>query len=259
MHTLRNPPSRALLIEKLHNRRRRASAMSLLKDIFPSARLGARLVHVPHHTAHLASAFFVSPFEHAQAVSVDGFGDFASAAWGVGRGASLDVQGHVYFPHSLGAFYQSMTQYLGFPAYGDEYKVMGLAPYGEPTFGEPLRRVLRTQPDGRFTLALEYFRFHRERTAYEWDNAAPAFEPMFSAALERLLGPARKPDEEITQRHKDLAEERRNSNGVGRRLRAELRRQRQDRDEHAVSRRLRGCSGVRCRRRTRRRLGRRGG
>ncbi len=162
-------------------------------------------MHVPHHTAHLASAFFVSPFEHAQAVSVDGFGDFASAAWGVGRGASLDVQGHVYFPHSLGAFYQSMTQYLGFPAYGDEYKVMGLAPYGEPTFGEPLRRVLRTQPDGRFTLALEYFRFHRERTAYEWDNAAPAFEPMFSAALERLLGPARKPDEEITQRHKDLA------------------------------------------------------
>lgn len=204
-HAIRNPPAPSLVLEKLRNRRRRGSALRLLQDAFPKARLSARLVHVPHHTAHLASAFFVSPFERAQAVSVDGFGDFASAAWGVGRGTALDVQGHVYFPHSLGAFYQAMTQYLGFPAYGDEYKVMGLAPYGEPTFVEPLRRVLRTGDDGRFTLALEYFRFHRERTAYEWDDAAPVFEPMFSRALEELLGDARRPEDEITQRHKDLA------------------------------------------------------
>jgi len=204
-HALRYPPSRTLVLEKLRNRRRRGSALSLLKNAFSKARLRARLVHVPHHTAHLASAFFVSPFEHAQAVSVDGFGDFASAAWGVGRGTTLEIHGHVYFPHSLGAFYQSMTQYLGFPAYGDEYKVMGLAPYGEPTFLEPLRRVVRTRSDGRFMLALEYFRFHRERIAYEWDNASPTFEPMFSAALEGLLGPAREPGEEITQRHKDIA------------------------------------------------------
>jgi carbamoyltransferase len=204
-YALRHPPSRALVLEKLRIRRHRGSALSLLKNAFPEARLEARLVHVPHHTAHLASAFFVSPFERAQAVSIDGFGDFASAAWGVGHGTTLSVDGHVYFPHSLGAFYQAMTQYLGFPAYGDEYKVMGLAPYGEPTFVEPLRRVLSVRPDGRFTLALRYFRFQRERTAYEWDGATPAFEPMFSRSLERLLGPARNPDEEITQRHKDLA------------------------------------------------------
>jgi carbamoyltransferase len=204
-HALRYPPSPALVLEKLRNRRRRRSALALLAQVFPDTHLRARLAHVPHHTAHLASAFFVSPFDHAQVVSVDGFGDFASAAWGVGRAATLDVQGHIYFPHSLGAFYQSMTQYLGFPAYGDEYKVMGLAPYGEATFVEALRRVLKTSPSGRFALDPKYFRFHRERTAYEWDNAAPAFDPMFSAELERLLGPARRPDEEISQRHKDLA------------------------------------------------------
>jgi carbamoyltransferase len=205
VHALRYPPSRALLLDKLRNRRRRGSALALLAEAFPRASVRARLVYVPHHTAHLASAFFVSPFDRAQAVSVDGFGDFASAAWGVGCGAKLSVQGHVYFPHSLGAFYQSMTQYLGFPAYGDEYKVMGLAPYGEPSFVEPLRRVLMTHRDGRFTLNPAYFRFHKEQTAYEWDNVAPAFEPMFSAALERLLGPARKPQDEVSKRHKDLA------------------------------------------------------
>ena len=94
---------------------------------------------VEHHLAHLASAFFVSPFRDATAVSVDGFGDFASAAWGVGLGNELSVEGRVYFPHSLGVFYQAMTQYLGFPYYGDEYKVMGLAPYGRPEFLPQLR------------------------------------------------------------------------------------------------------------------------
>jgi carbamoyltransferase len=86
-----------------------------------------------HHAAHLASAFHVSPFEKAVILSIDGFGDFASAAWGVGEGATVRVDGHVYFPHSLGVFYQAVTQFLGFPHYGDEYEVMELAPYGRPS------------------------------------------------------------------------------------------------------------------------------
>ena len=92
----------------------------------------ATLHQVEHHLAHLSSAFHVSPFEEAVVVSVDGFGDFASAAWGVGQGTDIRIDGRVYFPHSLGIFYQALTQYLGFPHYGDEYKVMGLAPYGKP-------------------------------------------------------------------------------------------------------------------------------
>jgi hypothetical protein len=86
-----------------------------------------------HHAAHLSSAFHVSPFEKAVILSIDGFGDFASAVWGVGAGATIRVDGHVYFPCSLSVFYQAITQFLGFPHCGDDYKVMGLAPYGRPT------------------------------------------------------------------------------------------------------------------------------
>ena len=78
----------------------------------------------------------MSPFEEAVTVSVDGFGDFSSAAWGLGTGSDLSVAQRIYFPHSLGVFYQALTQYLGFPHYGDEYKVMGLAPYGKATYIE---------------------------------------------------------------------------------------------------------------------------
>jgi len=107
-----------------------------------------------NHLAHLGSAFLVSPFEEAVAVSVDGFGDFASAAWGVGRGSRVEAEDKVYFPHSLGIFYQALTQYLGFPNYGDEYKVMGLAPYGEPRFMAEMRQIVnlahaREAPAGR--------------------------------------------------------------------------------------------------------------
>ena len=107
-----------------------------------------------NHLAHLGSAFLVSPFDEAVAVSVDGFGDFASAAWGVGRGCRVEAEDKVYFPHSLGIFYQALTQYLGFPNYGDEYKVMGLAPYGEPRFMAEMRQIVnlahaRGAPAGR--------------------------------------------------------------------------------------------------------------
>ena len=84
----------------------------------------------------------------AVVVSVDGFGDFSSAAWGVGRGRTISIDGRVYFPHSLGIFYQALTQYLGFPHYGDEYKVMGLAPYGKPAFMDAMRKIVQLKPDG---------------------------------------------------------------------------------------------------------------
>src|SRR5207302_7282121 len=126
-----------------------------------------------HHLAHLSSAFHVSPFPEAVVISVDGFGDFSSAAWGVGRQDQLVADQRVYFPHSLGIFYQAMTQYLGFPHYGDEYKVMGLAPYGEPRFMGEMREMVRLRSDGSFELNLDYFRHHRENVDYEWDNGEP--------------------------------------------------------------------------------------
>ena len=97
----------------------------------------ARQVHfVEHHRAHLASAFFASPFEDAAVISIDGFGDFSSVMWGVGKGNQIEVRGSVSFPHSLGIFYQALTQYLGLSNYGDEYRAMGLAPYDAMKFAE---------------------------------------------------------------------------------------------------------------------------
>ena len=100
---------------------------------------------VEHHRAHLASAFFASPFEEAAVISIDGFGDFSSVMWGMGKGNQIEVRDSVSFPHSLGIFYTAFTQFLGFPKYGDEYKMMGLSAYGEPRFAEQVRRVVHTE------------------------------------------------------------------------------------------------------------------
>ncbi len=204
-YALKGAASPGLILEKIRVRKRRQSLGEALTEPFPGSVFRARVHRVEHHLAHLASAFHVSPFDEAVAVSVDGFGDFSSGAWGMGRGTDLRADGYVRFPHSLGAFYEAMTQYLGFPYYGDEYKVMGLAPYGEPGFVEPLRRVLKSHRDGTYELNLKYFRHHRERIGYEWAGAAPQVNQLYSSTLEELLGPARRADEPLEQKHRDIA------------------------------------------------------
>jgi len=198
-------PDLSLVLDRIRNKRERVGVAEELARAFPGESLRADVREVEHHLAHLASAFLVSPFDEAVAVSVDGFGDFASAAWGVGRGSRVEAEDKVYFPHSLGIFYQALTQYLGFPNYGDEYKVMGLAPYGEPRFMGEMRQIVKLQEDGTFRLNMDYFRHHREKIAYEWKNGKPSFTSLYSPRLAELLGPARKPEDELTQRHKDIA------------------------------------------------------
>jgi carbamoyltransferase len=198
-------PDLKLIIDRVRNQGKRASIDSELKAAFPCDMIRGKICRVEHHLAHLASCFLVSPFREAVAVSVDGFGDFASAAWGIGKNSALSLGGRVWFPHSLGAFYQALTQYLGFPHYGDEYKVMGLAPYGEPRFLPEMRRIVLLQSDGTFALDLKYFRHHREKIAYEWSAGSPHVGTLFSAEIETLLGPARKNDEPLTDRHRDIA------------------------------------------------------
>jgi carbamoyltransferase len=205
LYTLTNLPSPALVLDRLRNKSKRDSLQAHLAKAFPEQPFNGQVHAVEHHLAHLSSAFHVSPFEEAIAVSVDGFGDFSSAAWGVGRGTDIQVEGRVHFPHSLGIFYQALTQYVGFPHYGDEYKVMGLAPYGEPKYLEQMRQIVLLQPDGGFRLNLKYFRHHREKIAYEWDNGIPVFGQLFSPALADLLGPARGKDDPLEQKHKDIA------------------------------------------------------
>jgi carbamoyltransferase len=197
-------PDLSLVLDRVRNKRERASVKQLLEEEFGEP-LNGTLEFVEHHLAHLGSAFLVSPFQEAVVVSVDGFGDFASAAWGVGHGTNIEVEDRVYFPHSLGIFYQALTQYLGFPHYGDEYKVMGLAPYGQPTHVDAMRRIVRLQDDGAFKLDLQYFRHATERIEYEWENGEPTVGRLFSPALEQLLGPARAATDALTQAHFDIA------------------------------------------------------
>jgi carbamoyltransferase len=160
---------------------------------------------VEHHPAHLASAFFVSPFEEAAVCAIDGFGDFVSTSWAVGRGSTLELLERIYFPHSLGLVYLALTQYLGFPHYGDEYKVMGLAPYGEPDYVEALRRLLHLKPGGGFELDLSYFRHWSEGVRMTWDDGEPTIGPVYTRKLEALLGPARRPEEPMEPRHEAIA------------------------------------------------------
>ena len=203
--TLRRRPAPRYILDRLGHARRWASIGEEFVARFPGAPLRAPIRRVEHHRAHLASAFLVSPFAEAVAVSVDGSGDFATAAWGVGQGTGLSVDGRIAFPHSLGIFYETLTQYLGFPHYGDEYKVMGLAPYGEPRFAATLRRLVRLRVDGSFRLDLGYFVHHRVRREFQWQDCAPGSGDLVTPALEALLGPRRRADEPLEQRHKDLA------------------------------------------------------
>lgn len=165
-----------------------------------------KVYRVTHHLAHLASAFFVSPFDQAALFSIDGMGDFASAMWGVGRGNSIESYGSISFPHSLGIFYTALTQYLGFPKYGDEYKVMGLASYGQPEFIDEVRKMVVARNHGGigFTLAPDYFLHHRHHSPMTWDGE-PMIGRLYSDYLVDRLGPTRRPDEPLEQRHKNIA------------------------------------------------------
>jgi carbamoyltransferase len=198
-------PDAALLFDRIKNARAWSSTEERLEAAMPGQRLRVRIDQIEHHMAHLASAFLVSPFDQALVMSVDGMGDFSSACWGVGHGSEISVDGRIFFPHSLGIFYEAMTQYLGFVHYGDEYKVMGLAAYGQPRFVQQMRQIVRLEPGGTFTLDLDYFRHGREKLDYSWSDCAPTSGRLHAEALEALLGPSRRSDEPITDRHKDIA------------------------------------------------------
>jgi len=205
MYALYNRPRLRMVIDRFKNKYKRLDIKNYLKKEFPNSKFNGSICSVEHHTSHLSSAFHVSEFNEAIVVSIDGFGDFASTAWGIGKDISIDLKNRVYFPHSLGIFYQALTQFMGFNNYGDEYKVMGLAPYGKPIYIEELRKIVKLKLDGSFELDLNFFRHHQEKINYEWENGSPSVGTLFSPDLEKLLGPARKKNEDLLQKHKDLA------------------------------------------------------
>jgi carbamoyltransferase len=190
------------VMERLQNRKKIAS---IQQEFMTHFGLSPQVKNIEHHRAHMASAFFASPFEEAAILSIDGAGDFTTTMIGVGRGNKMEVLDSVDFPVSCGTFYTAFTQFLGFPHYGDEYKVMGLAPYGTPRFVEKVREVLRFTPDGLFSWDHRFFRSAREVVVTYGDDHIPHVGNLFSDHFVSVFGKPRTSSDPLTQEHKDLA------------------------------------------------------
>ncbi|GAJ02125.1 unnamed protein product, partial [marine sediment metagenome] len=147
-----------------------------------------------HHESHAASAFFPSPFQDAAFLTVDGVGEWATASYGVGHDNKIDILAEIHFPHSLGLLYSAFTYYTGFKVNSGEYKIMGLAPYGQPKYKELiLSELMNLKEDGSFKLNMKYFNYCAGLT-------------MTNKRFEKLFGgPPRKPESRLTQRIMDLA------------------------------------------------------
>jgi carbamoyltransferase len=204
---LASPSGRKLLLHRGEPMAQLKAKGTLAQSLGISpGKLRAKVHMVEHHLAHISSAFFVSPFDRAAVASLDGFGDMVSTMWGVGEGSRLRILGEVNFPHSLGMFYLGFTQYLGFNKYGDEYKVMGLASYGEPEYLEGMRDVLRQRDGIGFELNMECFRHRREIQPMVWKGGPARLGPVWDEGLVRRFGPIRSgPDEPVDGRHKNVA------------------------------------------------------
>ncbi|CAN5339803.1 carbamoyltransferase [soil metagenome] len=206
---LASNPSRSIGVikDRLANSKKVASIETELAIIsgLPVPVFAGKIRQVEHHRSHIASAFFASPFDEAACCSIDGSGDFTTTMIGVGKGNDINILDSVDFPHSLGIFYTAFTQLLGFPHYGDEYKVMGMAPYGKPIYLEQLKKVIELTDNGLFKLDLAYFRNAARGVISYGDNNVPVVASMYSDKMVDLFGLPRKPDEPLAQAHKDLA------------------------------------------------------
>ena len=207
LFTLRKRPSFGAIRDRVQN-------MGAVKDVkstlceqlgLKADDLKAEFHRVEHHRAHMASAFFVSPYKDAAILSIDGMGDFVSTMVGSGADSTIEVDDQVLFPHSLGIFFTALTQWLGFPNYGDEGKVQGLAPYGEPKYLDEMHKMVRLLPNGQFELDLKYFVHHAQGVEMSWDDGSPTIGTLYSNEVVKLLGEPRAYRSEYTQKHYDVA------------------------------------------------------
>lgn len=202
----RHRPSFRAIVDRLKRQGKTLGLEDQLADSLgvERAKIKAQFHRIEHHQTHIAAGFLISPFDEAAVLSVDGMGDFTSTMTAYARGNDWQELSRVYFPHSIGFLYTAITMYLGFPYYGDEYKVMGLAPYGEPEFVDFFQKMIRPVGD-TFELNLDYFTHHRQGVKMQWNDGAPIIEPFYSSKLIEELGPARNPKGEMTHRHENMA------------------------------------------------------
>jgi carbamoyltransferase len=208
LNYLRKNPSLVFgAFKRLRNSQEVASLENLFLEVDPGAdlkMLRTKLKNIEHHRSHLASAFYASPFEEAAVLSIDGSGDFTTTMIGIGRGTKIEVLDSVDFPVSIGLFYTAFTQYLGFPHYGDEYKVMGLAPYGEPKYVDKVKEVIKFLPNGLYSWDDRYF-VAPTKAGFEYKDNIPSVGNLYSDFFVEKFGKPRQKNEELSQYHKDLA------------------------------------------------------
>ncbi|MGB3651151.1 MAG: carbamoyltransferase N-terminal domain-containing protein [Rivularia sp. (in: cyanobacteria)] len=206
LFTLQKRPSLSSLFDRFRKQRKSATIQEELGLACgcDASEIKATIHNLEHHSTHAAQSFFVSPFQEAAILCVDGMGDFTSTLLAAGRDNQLEYFSRTFFPHSLGYLYNAITLYLGFSNYGDEYKVMGLAAYGEPEYLEAFRKLVYPSSDG-LELNLDYFTHHKQGISMKWDKGEPIVEPFHSQELEKFLGEMRKPGTEVTSKHKNIA------------------------------------------------------
>ena len=165
-----------------------------------------KIINVEHHMSHIASSYYNSSFENAAGLTIDGFGDFCSTGTFLCNNDKIQGLKKVYFPHSLGILYQAITQFLGFKNYGDEYKVMGLASYGDPKYLKEFEDLVQYNSNNFFLLNLDYFSHHsNSEFSYSFSNGIPKFSNLYSKKITELLGEERNPYDKIEKRHFDIA------------------------------------------------------
>ena len=194
-------PSISMLKQRFTNRSDLHSLEDNIKNHFGFC---PKIEFIEHHRAHLASAFFSSPFEEATLISIDGSGDFSTIMIGKGDGNKIEVIESQDFPISIGLFYTAFTQFLGFPYYGDEYKVMGLSPYGSPDYLKEMRSIMWSGDKNILEWNSSFFNLNNGAVSYSDNN--PNVSQLFDETnFEKLFRDKRSYDEEITQRHKNIA------------------------------------------------------
>ena len=185
-------------------KKKRNNLLNSFKKNFLISNLEKKIIFVEHHLSHISSAYFPSNYEVSDLVSVDGFGDFTSCALGSAIGNRIKISKRVNFPHSLGLFYQAMTQHLGFRNYGDEYKVMGLSAYGKPKYFEKLKNIINIK-NNVFELNLKYFTHQNNFSNYVSTEGNIIFPKIFDTKVDEIIGEERFKDQKIDERHADLA------------------------------------------------------
>ncbi len=203
-YLLKNPFSFKIAISSISNSKKKLNLKNYIDKIDSKKRFTGKIKYIDHHESHIASSMFFNNFKDCVNLSIDGFGDFASCAWGMSKNFNLKIDNKIYFPHSLGIFYQAMTQYLGFKNYGDEYKVMGLSSYGKPSYFKEISNLIKKTKDG-FELNLKYFIHHKQKILTIDNNHQAIYKNLYSKKLQDLLGKERLINEKISSQHMDLA------------------------------------------------------